>query len=63
MPTYTYTCDLCKHTIEYQHAIDLNPDLECPRCPAYTKMRRIPSVPAVTFKGNGWGSDKKGPTK
>lgn len=63
MATYTYICDTCGNTSTIQHGIDYNPDVECPLCPVTSKMRRSISVPAITFKGTGWGSDKRGPTK
>lgn len=56
MPTYVYKCDQCDHAYELIHFIhETDQDRFCPDCKS--KVKRIVSLGAVTFKGNGWGGD------
>lgn len=52
MPTYDYRCDACGNAFAaVQRFSDAQLD-SCPRCGAVP--RRVPSLPAVVFKGSGW---------
>ena len=61
MPSYEYRCP-DGHTTIVTRAITATEIIPgCDKCGKPTA--RIHSAPAVTFKGTGWGSDTKGPTK
>lgn len=55
MARYDYDCSHCKEIREYNHPMteDLN-GVVCDCC-EYGTLRKVISVPAVSFKGQGWG--------
>lgn len=53
MPIYTYRCSACDKKFDISHKITDNPVVTCPDCKK--DCTRVPSVGAVTFRGNGWG--------
>jgi len=57
MPLYEYRCPQCGKVEEATVLRDENPDIliVCDgfKC-GWPKMERIPSAPAVHFKGEGW---------
>ena len=57
MPTYDYRCPSCKVITPIIRSIYADPNYN-PPCPTCDKpMARIVSVPALSFKGTGWGKD------
>lgn len=52
MPEYQYRCEGACGDFLMRHSIHHDPDVWCPKCgvTAY----RLPAVPAVIFKGQGW---------
>jgi putative FmdB family regulatory protein len=53
MPLYEYQCGKCKHRFEkIQKFSDPGPDA-CPAC-GEGPVVRLPSSPAIQFKGTGW---------
>jgi putative FmdB family regulatory protein len=52
MPTYEYICKKCDLIIEQEHSMSVVKEVRCPD--DNTKMKRIFSVPAVRYKGEGW---------
>ena len=54
MPRYAYECFECGHTVEKLEGWDAPAQQPCPECPE--QLQRIPSAPAIVFKGKGWYS-------
>ncbi len=54
MPRYAYECFECGHTIEKIEGWDASARQPCTECDA--ELQRIPSPPAIVFKGSGWYS-------
>ncbi len=54
MPRYAYECFECGHAVEKLEGWDAPAQQPCLRCPEL--MQRIPSAPAIVFKGKGWYS-------
>jgi putative FmdB family regulatory protein len=53
MPLYEYQCGKCNHRFEkIQKFSDPAPDA-CPTCGG-SPVTRLPSSPAIQFKGTGW---------
>jgi putative FmdB family regulatory protein len=53
MPLYEYQCGKCQHRFEkIQKFSDPGPDV-CPTC-GEGPVARLPSSPAIQFKGTGW---------
>ena len=53
MPLYEYQCGKCQHRFEkIQRFSDPGPDV-CPVC-GEGPVVRLPSSPAIQFKGTGW---------
>ena len=54
MPLYEYQCESCNHRFEkiIQKYSDA-PHAACPVC-ASGPIRKLPSSPAIQFKGSGW---------
>ncbi len=52
MPTYAYHCDNCGVEFERFQKFADKPLTRCPECKG--KVRRVPQVSAVVFKGSGW---------
>lgn len=52
MPIYDYRCDHCGHVFHAQQAFADAPLTACPACGQ--RPRRVPSLPAIVFKGSGW---------
>jgi putative FmdB family regulatory protein len=53
MPLYEFQCEQCKHRFEkIQKFSDPDPEA-CPSCGA-GPIRKLPSSPAIQFKGSGW---------
>jgi len=61
MPLYEYVCKQCgRHTEKIQKFSD--PEItDCPHCGG--TLERVPSAPAVSFKGGGWYADGYGNAK
>lgn len=52
VPLYEYECEKCGHRFEkIQKLSDPDPK-RCPECRG--KLRKLPSAPAIRFKGSGW---------
>lgn len=58
MPVYSYKCDKCGKTQDVRTDLD-KADLPqyCPKC--LVQMRKLLSVPGVSFKGKGFYSTDK----
>ena len=54
MPRYVYECFKCGHVVEKLEGWDAEAQQPCSEC-EHT-MQRIPSAPAIVFKGSGWYS-------
>ena len=54
MPRYVYECFKCGHTIEKLEGWSAPAQQPCSEC-EHT-LQRIPSAPAIVFKGSGWYS-------
>ena len=54
MPRYAYECFECGHAVEKLEGWEAPAKQPCPECPQ--QMQRIPSAPAILFKGKGWYS-------
>jgi putative FmdB family regulatory protein len=54
MPTYAYACGDCGHRFDQRQTFDEDPLDTCPCCAGI--VRRVFSVPAVTFRGSGFYS-------
>lgn len=52
MPLYDYRCDSCGEMTEVLQHFDAAPLAECPKCGG--SVRKMPSAPALQFKGTGW---------
>ena len=54
MPRYAYECFSCGHALEKLEGWDAPAKQPCSECDG--EMQRIPSAPAIVFKGSGWYS-------
>ena len=52
MPLYEYECRKCGHRFEKIQKFSDPPPKSCPNCNG--KVRKLPSAPAIQFKGTGW---------
>jgi putative FmdB family regulatory protein len=52
VPIYDYRCDACGHAFSAVQAMTEAPLERCPQCGS--RPRRVPSRPAIVFKGSGW---------
>jgi putative FmdB family regulatory protein len=53
MPLYEFQCDACENRFErIQKFTDPNPET-CPKC-GKSPVRKLPSSPAIQFKGSGF---------
>jgi putative FmdB family regulatory protein len=52
MPLYEYQCDACGTRIEKIQKFSDPPPESCEACGG--AMRKLPSSPAIQFKGSGW---------
>lgn len=61
MPLFIYKCPKCERTLEQLQASYRETAPLCPTCadtPDFLpRMERVPSAPAVQFKGGGWAAD------
>ena len=53
MPLYEYECKKCGHRFEEIQQFRDPPIKKCPKCKK-GKVVKLPSAPAVQFKGTGW---------
>ncbi len=54
MPRYLYECFECGHTVEKLEGWSAPAQQPCTEC--NHQLQRIPSPPAIVFKGSGWYS-------
>lgn len=54
MPRYVYECFECGHTVEKLEGWSAPAQQPCSECEHM--LQRIPSAPAIVFKGSGWYS-------
>ena len=54
MPRYVYECFECGHTLEKIEGWSAPARQPCTECES--EFQRIPSPPAIVFKGSGWYS-------
>ena len=54
MPRYVYECFECGHTVEKLEGWSAPAQQPCTECDQ--TLQRIPSPPAIVFKGSGWYS-------
>ena len=52
MPLFEYECSQCGHRFEKIHKFSDRSVKTCPKCGG--KVARLPSAPAIQFKGSGW---------
>jgi putative FmdB family regulatory protein len=53
VPLYEYECQACHHRFERIQQFSDPLVKKCPQCKK-GKVRKLPSAPAVRFKGTGW---------
>ena len=53
MPTYTYKCKKCSHSMDIFHAISAKRRITCPKCGSSCR-RMIGSGAGIIFKGSGF---------
>ena len=53
MPLYEYQCDACGHRFEKIQKFSDPPVETCPQC-GKGPVKKLPSSPAIQFKGSGW---------
>jgi putative FmdB family regulatory protein len=53
MPLYEYECEACGHRFEKIQKFSDKPLQKCPSCEKST-LHKLPSAPAIQFKGSGW---------
>jgi putative FmdB family regulatory protein len=53
VPLYEYECQSCGHRFERIQKFNAPPLRKCPSCKK-GKVKKLPSAPAVQFKGTGW---------
>ena len=53
MPLYEYECRKCHHRFEEIQQFSDPPIKKCPKCGS-KRVDKLPSAPAVQFKGSGW---------
>ena len=53
MPTYTYECRKCHHTLDVLHPMTANPRVKCPVCGGGCK-RLLGTGAALILKGSGF---------
>src|ERR1017187_650263 len=61
MPLYQYECKQCGRCTEKNQKISDAEITDCPHCGG--TLERVPSAPAVSFKGGGWYADGYGNAK
>ena len=54
MPTYTYECQKCKHTMDVFHAMTENPRVKCSVCGSTRTKRLLGTGAGIIFKGSGF---------
>lgn len=54
MPTYTYNCDNCGHTLDLFQKMTADPEKLCPVCQKETLKRKIGGGAGLIFKGSGF---------
>ena len=52
MPLYEYECEACGHRFERIQKFSDDLVSTCPSCGG--RVRKLPSSPAIQFKGTGW---------
>ncbi|HEV8375171.1 MAG TPA: zinc ribbon domain-containing protein [Candidatus Polarisedimenticolia bacterium] len=52
MPLYEYECSKCGHRFEKIQKFSDPLVKTCPKCKG--KVQKLPSAPAIQFKGSGW---------
>jgi len=52
LPLFEYECEKCGHRFEKIHKFSDRSVKSCPKCKG--KVKRLPSAPAIQFKGTGW---------
>jgi putative FmdB family regulatory protein len=52
VPLFEYECSKCGHRFEKIHKFADRSIKTCPKCGG--KVARLPSAPAIQFKGTGW---------
>ena len=52
MPLFEYECSKCGNRFEKIHKFSNRSIKTCPKCGG--KVARLPSAPAIQFKGSGW---------
>jgi len=53
MPTYTYKCTKCSHSLDVFHAMSAKRRIVCPKCGASCR-RMIGTGAGIIFKGSGF---------
>lgn len=54
MPTYTYECAECGHTVDVFHSINAQPKLVCEACGSRRMERMLGTGAGIIFKGSGF---------
>jgi len=54
MPTYTYECAECGHTVDVFHSINAKPELVCEACGSRRMVRMLGTGAGIIFKGSGF---------
>ena len=54
MPTYTYQCKKCEHTMQVFHSMSASPRVKCDACGSRSVVRIVGTGAGVIFKGSGF---------
>ncbi len=54
MPTYTYECAECGHTVDVFHPINAQPKVVCEACGSRRMVRMLGTGAGIIFKGSGF---------
>lgn len=54
MPTYSYECDACGHTLDKFQGINDDPLTKCPKCNKKKLRRLLGTGAGLIFKGSGF---------
>ncbi len=54
MPTYTYECQKCHHTMDVFHSMSETPRVKCSACGSSRTKRLLGTGAGIIFKGSGF---------
>lgn len=54
MPTYTYECKKCSHTMDVFHSMNETPKVKCEACGSTRMVKQLGVGAGIIFKGSGF---------